>query len=170
MTYIVFDKKVNRALRFDSYVRDISIITTADPVMSVRSATEFDKPEDAQMFIQRLNDSNTYDTSECEVQSLEDLEKQEDEKNFKYEADKKRAAWNNTDKDTKRSILRKMLKSDGQEAVDKWLETMEDKSGLTPMTDDEFIDRKVNEIESRYGIRVTDKQREDLFKRFVEGE
>lgn len=170
MSYIVYDKKVEHPLRFDSFVRDISIITTAEMVTSVRSATEFDNPEDAKDYMERLQQCNTYDITECEVRSLEDMTKAEDDANLKYELQKKKAAWDNTDKDTKRSILRKMLKREGQEAVDKWLEGLEDKSGITPMTDDEFIDRKVDEIESRYGIRVTDKQRDQLFKKFVEGE
>lgn len=170
MSYIVFDKKVERSLRFDTFVRDLDIITTADPVMSVRSATTFDSPEDANEYMQRLQQCGTYDITDCEVRALEDMTKAEDDANIKYEAQQRKAAWDNTDKETKRSILRKMLKQEGQEAVDKWLAGLEDNSGITPMTDDEFIDRKVNEIESKYGIRVTDKQRDQLFKKFVEGE
>lgn len=170
MTYVVFDNKIERPLRFDSFVRDLDIITTAEPVHSCLSATQFDKKEDGEAFIQRLQDSHTYDTLECEVREYDELFKAEAEKEIQEHLEKKARSWAVTDTDTKRSILRKMLKKDGQEAVDEWLKIVHETSGITPMTDDEFIDRKVNEIESKYGIRVTDKQREQLFKRFVEGE
>ena len=170
MTYIIYDAKINCPLRLDKFVRDLDIIITAEPVMSAHSATEFDTIEDANVFLQDLTNSNTYDTSECKVISQKDILKTEDDNNAEYERKQQIKAWNNTDTETKRSILRKMFKAKGQTEVDDWLKRMEDTSGITPMTDDEFIDRKVNEIESKYGIKITDDQRIQLFDKFVKGD
>ena len=165
MTYIIFDKKISCALRITRLTRDLDIVTIAEPVQSVRSATEFDTEDDAKFFIQELTRSN-YDTSECEVHDLDADCKTEDAANDEYEAEKERAAWNRTDPYVKRNILRKMLKAKSQDEVDKFLQRMKD-TVTTPMTDDEFIDYKAKEILNKYGVTVTDDQRQQMKDKLI---
>lgn len=171
MTYIIFDTNISCPLKFDSFVRDLDIIITAEPVMSANNATEFETKSDANIYLDKLRNANTYeyDIDKCEIRSLKDILELEDANNKEAELEEARGSWSRTDTETKRSILRKMLRAEGQESVTKWLEDMKDTSGITPMTNDEFIQRKVDQIESKYGITVTDEQRKQLVNRFIDG-
>ena len=51
MSYVVKNNKNDTYIQFDRFVRDIEIITTAEPVSSILSATEFETAESANELI-----------------------------------------------------------------------------------------------------------------------
>lgn len=168
--FILYDRAVDHPLIIDSFVRDLSIITTAEPVQSTMSATQFETEEDAKVFINRLKESNSYDITACEIIDLEkafNIEKGIDDERKRNE---KANAWARTPEFKRRNILRKILKKDGDTGIKDWLDYVKDTSDIIPLTDDEYIQHKVDEITLRYGITVTDDQRTELRKRFIEGE
>lgn len=168
MSYIIYDREADHPLRLDVFVRGLTEVTIAEPVQSVRSATEFDVEEDANAYLLRLKESQTYDVSNCEVISLDVAVNIEDKQNEEFERNEAVKAWARTAENVKRNILRKKLKGEGEAAVSTWLEYVKDTSGILPMTDEELLDIKAEEISNRYGITITAEQREELRKRFTE--
>ena len=108
MGYVVKNNKNDTYIQFDRFVRDIEIITTAEPVSSILSATEFETAESANELIEAAK--SFMDDYELENSDLQVIDKDlslnlQKEKAEQDEKENQIKAWANTSVNSKKEIL-----------------------------------------------------------------
>lgn len=108
MSYVVKNNKNDTYIQFDRFVRDIEIITTAEPVSSILSATEFETAESANELIEAAK--SFMDDYELENSDLQVIDKDlslnlQKEKAEQDEKENQIKAWANTSVNSKKEIL-----------------------------------------------------------------
>ena len=108
MSYVVKNNKNDTYIQFDRFVRDIEIITTAEPVSSILSATEFETAESANELIKAAK--SFMDDYELENSDLQVIDKDlslnlQKEKAEQDEKENQIKAWANTSVNSKKEIL-----------------------------------------------------------------
>ena len=118
--YVVKDEYKECYLVFNRFVRDLDVMTIAEPTGHYNNATQFDNKEDANECLKELDNYKTYDASGCTILDVDSLEAKRKEKS-KMEADKIiKNAWSNTSEETKK----KMLDGMSEEKRKKFLESV----------------------------------------------
>lgn len=79
MAYIIKDTNNKCWLLIDRIVRDIDIVTTAEPVYNYKAATKFNDKLLAEKIIEQIKSEGNYDVSGYMTENTEDLEKKEEE-------------------------------------------------------------------------------------------
>lgn len=108
MSYVVKNNKNDTYIQFDRFVRDIEIITTAEPVSSILSATEFETAESANELIEAAKSfMDDYELENSDFQVIDkdlslNLQKEKAEQDEKENQIK---AWANTSVNSKKEIL-----------------------------------------------------------------
>lgn len=147
MTYIVKNK--DEYLLFDRYVRDMEIVSTVEATSSYHAATEFSTETMAKQMVKEVEKS--YDVTDFTVHDLEVVI--EEEKVAKENERKAilKEAWNNTSNERKKEMLGKILEKEGPDGVKKWLDDVDDTSGITTTTNTTSTPKFCSECDSPYG-------------------
>ena len=118
--YVVKDEYKECYLIFNRFVRDLDVMTIAEPTGHYKNATQFDNVEDANACLKELDNYKTYDASGCLIIDVDSLDKAQKDKS-KEEADKIiKNAWANSSEETKK----KMLDGMSEEKRKKFLESV----------------------------------------------
>lgn len=155
MSYVVMQKE--KYLVFDSFTRDLDVFVQVEPTSYVNLATEFMDQRDAKDFISIAKNSG-YDTTEYQVKNKEELienEKQAEENKKKAASIK---AWNELNEEGKRAFISTLSEDDRK----KFLETVEDTSGIQAYTKEEVAERRIQRLEKTLGITFTEEQKQIL--------
>lgn len=132
MTKYVVQYKDEAFIKFDRITQGIGIksriVTLVEPVYSYKSASEFSSEESARDIINTVED---YDTTEFNIRNVDILEQ---EAKVQAEADAKefiRQTWKNTSEERRKEILKEMLDEKGPDAVQEFLNDMQDNNEST---------------------------------------
>lgn len=118
--YVVKDEYKECYLVFNRFVRNLDVITIAEPVGTYKAATQFDNEEDANECLKELDNYKTYDASGCTILDVDSLENKRKEDSKKMADDIIKNAWSNTSEETKK----KMLDGMSEEKRKKFLESV----------------------------------------------
>lgn len=166
MTYVV--KQDKAYIKFDRFVRGMSIITTMEPVVNIIVATEFETENSAKSILKEA-DSCGFDITKCVIHDRDEIDKQDQERAKAEALAIQKNAWENTSEKRKREMLREILDNNGQEAVDKFLKEVGDTSGIQPAEPAEndnlsILDKIYQNMEKILGRPLTESEKEDLTK------
>jgi len=118
--YVVKDEYRECYLVFSRFVRNLDVITVAEPVGTYKAATQFDNEEDVKACLKELDNYKTYDASGCIILDVDSIENKQKEKSKKEADDIIKNAWSNTSEETKK----KMLDGMSEEKRKKFLESV----------------------------------------------
>ena len=155
MTKVI--KQKDKYLIFETFTRDLDVLTQVEPTSYINLATEFLDNDDAIEFT-RIAKTSGYDTSDY---IIVDKDKQlEDEK--KAEENAKNAVlkskWDSLNEEGKRAMLTAIKEDNRKE----FLEAVEDTSGIQPFSKEELAERRIQRLEKTLGIEFTEEQKQIL--------
>lgn len=155
MTKVI--KENDDYLIFTTFTRDLDILVQTEPTPYIKIATEFKDEKDAEFYINLASQSG-YDTSSYTIVDKEDTIKAKEESEKKAANDKAKKFWENLTTEAKRLFLYNMKPED----VAEYLSNVEDTSGITPFTEDEYKDHRIHQLEEKLGIEFTAEQKETI--------
>lgn len=135
MSYVVKNNKNDTYIQFDRFVRDIEIITTAEPVSSILSATEFETAESANELIEAAK--SFMDDYELENSDLQVIDKDlslnlQKEKAEQDEKENQIKAWANTSVNSKKEILQQQYDQGATiESLKEFLDEVKDPNSIS---------------------------------------
>lgn len=135
MSYVVKNNKNDTYIQFDRFVRDIEIITTAEPVSSILSATEFETAESANELIEAAK--SFMDDYELENSDLQVIDKDlslnlQKEKAEQDEKENQIKAWANTSVNSKKEILQQQYDQGATiESLKEFLDEVKDPDSIS---------------------------------------
>ena len=135
MSYVVKNNKNDTYIQFDRFVRDIEIITTAEPVSSILSATEFETAESANELIEAAK--SFMDDYELENSDLQVIDKDlslnlQKEKAEQDEKENQIKAWANTSINSKKEILQQQYDQGATiESLKEFLDEVKDPDSIS---------------------------------------
>ena len=135
MSYVVKNNKNDTYIQFDRFVRDIEIITTAEPVSSILSATEFETAESANELIEAAKSfMDDYELENSDFQVIDkdlslNLQKEKAEQDEKENQIK---AWANTSVNSKKEILQQQYDQGATiESLKEFLDEVKDPDSIS---------------------------------------
>jgi len=158
MGYIVKDK--TNFLKFDRFVRDITPITTVEPVGSPIAASEFSNEDIARDMVKEAEKSG-YDTTEFTYHDLEQVLETEKKVKENEAEEFLKEGWKNTSFEGRREKLTQMKEDKRAE----WLQRMGDTSGVTPYSEQEQKDQIKKDAQNKLGIALSDEQVEQMWNK-----
>lgn len=135
MSYVVKNNKNDTYIQFDRFVRDIEIITAAEPVSSILSATEFETAESANELIEAAK--SFMDDYELENSDLQVIDKDlslnlQKEKAEQDEKENQIKAWANTSVNSKKEILQQQYDQGATiESLKEFLDEVKDPDSIS---------------------------------------
>lgn len=142
MSYVVKNNKNDTYIQFDRFVRDFEIITAAEPVSSILSATEFETAESANELIEAAK--SFMDDYELENSDLQVIDKDlslnlQKEKAEQDEKENKIKAWANTSVNSKKEILQQQYDQGATiESLKEFLDEVKDPDSIFLIDTDPF--------------------------------
>ena len=155
MTKVI--KQKDKYLVFETFVRDLDIITQVEPTSYINLATEFMDVQDAADYV-RIARNSGYDTSDYVVVDKDEIAKQEKQAEEDAKNAKLKALWDSSNEEAKRALL-SSIKEDKRE---EFLVKVGDTSGITAYTKEEIADRRIQRLEKTLGIEFTEEQKQIL--------
>ena len=135
MSYVVKNNKNDTYIQFDRFVRDIEIITAAEPVSSILSATEFETAESANELIEAAKSfMDDYELENSDFQVIDkdlslNLQKEKAEQDEKENQIK---AWANTSVNSKKEILQQQYDQGATiESLKEFLDEVKDPDSIS---------------------------------------
>lgn len=155
MTKVI--KQKDKYLIFETFTRDLDVLTQVEQTSYINLATEFLDLNDAAEFI-RIAKTSGYDTSDYIVADKDKL--LEDEKRAKENDrnEKLTSKWNNLNEESKRVMLTAMDEDERKS----FLTTVKDTSGIQAFSKEEVAERKILRLEKTLGIEFTEEQKQIL--------
>ena len=155
MTKVI--KQQDKYLIFDTFTRDLDVLTQVEPTSYINLATEFLDDSDAKQFIQIAKTSG-YDVSDY---TIVDKDKQlADEKSAEENAKcaKLKSKWDSLNEEGKRA----MLTAIDEDKREDFLKAVADTSGIQAYSKEELAERRIQRLERTLGIEFTEEQKQIL--------
>lgn len=173
--FVVYDRNKDCYIYFDSFVRDMDIIRSPEPVGSVEVASEFHEREAAEEMIEEIKPFG-YDVSGYEILDIEEERKKEKEEKERKEKEKAKETWKAMTPEQQESKLKGILAHEGEEKAQEFLDYLEDKRSL-PSYDkyDEKVlisatFRSINTcVENAIGRTLTEEEKDRILEYFKNG-
>ena len=155
MTKVI--KQKEKYLIFETFTRDLDVLTRVEQTSYINLATEFIDKDDAIEFV-RIARTSGYDTDDYLIIDKDnelEAEKQaeENEKNAKL-----KNKWDSLNEEGKRALLSALPEEDQK----KVLEAVGDTSGVQPFSKEEIAERRIQRLEKTLGIKFTEEQKQIL--------
>lgn len=155
MTKVI--KQNDKYLIFETFVRDLDIVTQVEPTGYINLATEFLDVQDAAEYI-KIAQNSGYDTADYIVVDKDTILEKEKKDEETLKDAKMKQVWDSSNEEAKRAMLSSIKEDKRQE----FLEKVGDTSGITAFTNEEIADRRIQRLEDRLGIKFTEEQKQIL--------
>jgi hypothetical protein len=155
MTKVI--KQKEKYLIFETFTRDLDVLTQVEQTSYITLATEFLDKEDAIEFI-RIAKTSGYDTSEYMIVDKDKEQEAEKQAEENAKVTKLKSSWDSMNEEGKRAFLSTINEEDRKE----FLEKMEDTSGIQAFSKEEIAERKIQRLEKTLGIEFTEEQKQIL--------
>jgi len=155
MTKVIKQKETY--LIFETYTRDLDVMTQVEPTHYINLATEFLDADDAIEFI-RIAKTSGYDTSDYTIVDKDEVLNKEKEQEKREKNAKLKKLWDTSNEEARRALLSSIREEDRKE----FLELVEDTSGTQPFSKEELADRRIQRLEQKLGIEFTEEQKQIL--------
>ena len=155
MTKVI--KQKDKYLIFDTFVRDLDVVTQVETTSYINLATEFIDVQDAAEYVKYARNSG-YDTSDYTVVDKDQMlaDQKAAEENAKDA--KLKALWDSSNEEAKRVLLSGIKEEEREE----FLVKVGDTSGITAYTKEEIAERRIQRLEKTLGIEFTEEQKQIL--------
>lgn len=155
MTKVI--KQKDKYLIFDTFVRDLDVVTQVETTSYINLATEFLDVQDAAEYVKYARNSG-YDTSDYTVVDKDQMlaDQKAAEENAKDA--KLKALWDSSNEEAKRALLSGIKEEERKE----FLVKVGDTSGITAYTKEEIAERRIQRLEKTLGIEFTEEQKQIL--------
>ena len=155
MTKVI--KQKDKYLIFDTFVRDLDVVTQVETTSYINLATEFLDVQDAAEYVKYARNSG-YDTSDYTVVDKDQMlaDQKAAEENAKDA--KLKALWDSSNEEAKRALLSGIKEEEREE----FLVKVGDTSGITAYTKEEIAERRIQRLEKTLGIEFTEEQKQIL--------
>lgn len=155
MTKVI--KQKDKYLIFDTFVRDLDVVTQVETTSYINLATEFIDVQDAAEYVKYARNSG-YDTSDYTVVDKDQMlaDQKAAEENAKDA--KLKALWDSSNEEAKRALLSGIKEEEREE----FLVKVGDTSGITAYTKEEIAERRIQRLEKTLGIEFTEEQKQIL--------
>lgn len=151
-------KENDSYLIFTPFTRDLDVLVQIEPTSYIKLATTFETEDSAKYYIDLANTSG-YDTSAYIIVDKDKIEADKKTAQENAETAKLKQFWSTLNELDKRLFLYDMKSGT---KVKEFLDKVEDKSGIQPLSEAEYKDHRIQNLEKKLGIEFTDEQKETL--------
>ncbi|MCR4715897.1 MAG: hypothetical protein K5656_01830 [Lachnospiraceae bacterium] len=155
MTKVI--KQKDKYLIFDTFVRDLDVVTQVETTSYINLATEFIDVQDAAEYVKYARNSG-YDTSDYTVVDKDQMLADQKAAEENAKDTKLKALWDSSDEEAKRALLSGIKEEEREE----FLVKVGDTSGITAYTKEEIAERRIQRLEKTLGIEFTEEQKQIL--------